>query len=301
MLFETQNFLIKDVDTNSTLTYKEPESIYDMCWYPFMNSNDPSSCCFAVSSKDQPIHLWDAYNGSLRASYALIDHRERFVAPNSLCFTPDGTKILCGYFNSLAYFDVLTPGSDYTHIPLIASRKSIDGQKGIVSALSVCQTRGLIAVGTYSKTIFLYDMETFEPVLMLPEFQSGLTQIEFSHDGNFLFTASRCDDSIKVWDLRNCDEPLLEFPRKGMINQRLYFQLTSDYLITGDTDGTVSFYDINCLETGRMVNKKIGRDSIPAAKLFGDLLVTCQGSRCFEDEEVEKNISMWTIKNINFE
>jgi hypothetical protein len=56
------------VNTNhhhSILQAKEGASIYDFQWYPYMNSNDTGTCIFISSSKDQPIHMWDAYTGEV--------------------------------------------------------------------------------------------------------------------------------------------------------------------------------------------------------------------------------------------
>ena len=51
------------------LTIKEGGLVYDSCWYPLMNSWEPSTCCFLSTSRDSPLHLWDAFTGELRATY----------------------------------------------------------------------------------------------------------------------------------------------------------------------------------------------------------------------------------------
>lgn len=53
----------------SALTVKEGGLLYDTCWYPYMNAWDPSTCCFLSTSKESPVHLWDAITGELRATY----------------------------------------------------------------------------------------------------------------------------------------------------------------------------------------------------------------------------------------
>lgn len=53
----------------AVLTIKEGGLIYDTCWYPFMNSWESTTCCFLSTSRESPIHLWDAFNGQLRATY----------------------------------------------------------------------------------------------------------------------------------------------------------------------------------------------------------------------------------------
>ena len=45
------------------------ESVYDVGWYPHMNYTDPQTCCYLMTSKDRPIHLFDMNSKSIRASY----------------------------------------------------------------------------------------------------------------------------------------------------------------------------------------------------------------------------------------
>lgn len=51
------------------LTIKDGGLIYDCSWYPLMNSWEPPTCCFISTSKETPVHLWDAFTGRLRATY----------------------------------------------------------------------------------------------------------------------------------------------------------------------------------------------------------------------------------------
>jgi len=44
------------------------ESIYDFSWYPFMNKNDRTTCCYITTSRDHPIHLWDLNTGKSGSS-----------------------------------------------------------------------------------------------------------------------------------------------------------------------------------------------------------------------------------------
>ena len=59
------------------LTMREGETVYDLSWFPGMTSADPETCCFAATAKDHPVHLYDAFDGHIRASYRSvrkIDH-----------------------------------------------------------------------------------------------------------------------------------------------------------------------------------------------------------------------------------
>jgi hypothetical protein len=48
---------------------KEAETVYDYQWYPLMDSSQPNTCCLATTSQYQPIHLYDAFDGHIRATY----------------------------------------------------------------------------------------------------------------------------------------------------------------------------------------------------------------------------------------
>ena len=50
----------------------EGETIYDYCWYPGMSSAEPASCCFASSSRDHPVHMWDAFTGEVGVAPAAV-------------------------------------------------------------------------------------------------------------------------------------------------------------------------------------------------------------------------------------
>jgi hypothetical protein len=83
----------------------------------------------------------------LRASYTIVDHRERQIAPHSLAFNLTAQKFVsrvrrtireltpsfrlyCGFENAIEVFDVSHPGEG-TRIHTTPSRKSKDGLKGL--------------------------------------------------------------------------------------------------------------------------------------------------------------------------
>ncbi len=88
-------------------------------------------------------------------------------SPNVLTFTPDGSRIFASGFQSdrmIHIFDTAVPGRDATVLRLGKTRRSKDGQKGIVSALSFPSGNNMFgnnkvfAVGTYSPgSIYIYD------------------------------------------------------------------------------------------------------------------------------------------------
>ena len=48
---------------------QEGEMIYDFAWYPRMDSNVPETCFIVTTAQYHPIHLFDAFDGHIRATY----------------------------------------------------------------------------------------------------------------------------------------------------------------------------------------------------------------------------------------
>ncbi|KAG0351556.1 Telomerase Cajal body protein 1 [Gamsiella multidivaricata] len=275
----------EDTPLSAGCVIKEGEVVYDMCWYPGMNSADPATCCVLSSSRDHPIHLWDAYSGELRCSYTVTDHCDVNVAPTALCFNLDGSKIYCGSNNMIEIFDTTRPGRDSLKRPTVPTRKSRKGQKGVISCLAFNPDHSdLYAAGSYLKTIGLYDARADELLMLLRDrgspFSSstsnatkttttittnnketetgtrrqktdmgGVTQLQFSHDGQYLYSASRQDSWIRCWDIRNTAQVLYRLERPGEVtNQRIGFDVSYDgrWLSTGDMNGDISVFDLSC-------------------------------------------------------
>ncbi|GFS46405.1 transducin/WD40 repeat-like superfamily protein [Actinidia rufa] len=126
-------------DTDSytaNLVVNGGESIYDFCWYPYMSASDPVTCVFASTTRDHPIHLWDATSGELRCTYRAYDAMDEITAAFSIGFNPAGTKIFAGYNKSLRVFDIHRPGRDFLHHSTVQGNK--EGQsvlERVVSAI----------------------------------------------------------------------------------------------------------------------------------------------------------------------
>jgi telomerase Cajal body protein 1 len=149
---------------NADLICKGGDKVQSYDWYPFMDSQNPASCCFLATSREQPIHLYDAYNGQIRATYSPFNpEREEPVSPLLGIFDSTGTRVFCGGFSTdrfLYIFDTSRPGKEFLQcFKLGKTRRSKDGQKGLVSSMCCAiHTPNLLAVGTYSPgSIYLYD------------------------------------------------------------------------------------------------------------------------------------------------
>ncbi|CAG8537701.1 9328_t:CDS:10 [Ambispora leptoticha] len=282
-VFET----IEEIALNPVIQARTGETIYDCCWYPMMSSQEPETCCFLSSSRDHPIHLWDAFSGKIRASYTIIDHREQIIGPNSLAFNLDGSRIYCGYNNMIEIFDSSRPGRGGEKHPTTPTRKSKDGQKAFNPDYS-----GLYAAGSYSRTVGLYDEKNNKLLYLLRDLYGGVTQIKFSSDGYYLFSASRRDNFIHCWDIRNTGDVLFKLNRIGDTNQRLMFDIDASgrYLITGDQNGKILIYNIsnpteNIEDISRLIVEFSAHNDTTSAAAFHPtlpLMVSCSGQRKFD-------------------
>jgi len=251
---ETANSTGETPDVNeelqATLRMRAPDLIYDYCWYPFMNSDNPATCCFLSSSRESPVHLHDAFNGSLRCSYRAFNHVEEFVAAQALTFNPDGSKIVCGYDKCIRIFDLDTPGRTCESFSTF-TKKTRRGVKGIVSCFDFHPSYpDLFACGSYGKSIGLFSLNSGEFQYRLDGQSGGVTGVRFTPCGNRLMASGRKDDEILCYDIRNLGQIMFVLKRTMTTNQRLQFELDTNgrYLFSGDTSGNVHIWDMNKYE-----------------------------------------------------
>ncbi|BFG27651.1 hypothetical protein CerSpe_139260 [Prunus speciosa] len=231
----------------------EGESVYDFCWYPYMSASDPVTSVFATTSRDHPIHLWDASSGQLRCTYRAYDAVDEITAAFSIAFNPTGTKIFAGYNKSVRVFDLHRPGRDFEQYSTVQGNK--EGQTGIMSAMAFCPTHsGMLAIGSYSKTAAIYREDNLELLYVLHGHEGGITHVQFSKDGNYLYTGGRKDPYILCWDMRKAVDVVYKLYRSSEdTNQRILFDIDplGRHLCTGGQDGIVHIYD---LQTGQWVS-----------------------------------------------
>ncbi|XP_033992574.1 telomerase Cajal body protein 1 [Trematomus bernacchii] len=230
-------------EMSPVLRMAEGDTIYDYCWYPKMNSLDADTCFLASSSRDNPVHLWDAFYGQVRASFRPYNHLDELTAAHSLCFSPDGEKLYCGFEKTVRVFYTDRPGRDCEEWPTVVKKQ---GQSGIISCFGFSPCQSVYACGSYSRCAGLYSCQDGSQLALLPtRHHGGLTHLLFSPDGNYLYTGGRKDPEILCWDLRDPGKVLFSLKRNVATNQRIYFDLdpSGRYLLSGDTGGVVSVWD----------------------------------------------------------
>lgn len=230
-------------EMSPVLRMAEGDTIYDYCWYPKMNSLEPDTCFLASSSRDNPVHVWDAFYGEVRASFRPYNHLDELTAAHSLCFCPDGTQLYCGFDKMVRIFYTERPGRDCEERPTIVKKQ---GQSGIISCFGFSPCQSVYACGSYSRCAGLYSCQDGTLLALLPtRHHGGLTHLLFSPDGNYLYTGGRKDPEILCWDLREPGKVVFSLKRNVATNQRIYFDLDQSgrYLLSGDTEGVVSVWD----------------------------------------------------------
>jgi WD40 repeat protein len=180
--------------------------------------------------------LWDAFTGQVRCSYVLESHTGQICGPYSVAFNSNGSKIYCGQKDCIYVFDVAVPGNTGSQYPTTPSKRSKDRHKGIVSCMDFAPDgSGLFAVGAFSSYVGIYDERSMELAWLMTTQGTGVTQVKFTADSLHLLTASRHDDAIRMWDIRNTGDMVCAWPCvKRDTNQRVYFDLKDGMLATGD-------------------------------------------------------------------
>ncbi|CAN4083950.1 unnamed protein product [Withania somnifera] len=304
------DFSSSDADTDSygaSLVMSDGESVYDYCWYPYMSSSSPETCVFASTTRDHPIHLWDATTGQLRCTYRAYDAMDEITAAFSIAFNPAGTKIFAGYNKSIRTFDIHRPGRDFTQYSTLQGNK--EGQSGIISSIDFCPSHsGLLATGSYSQTSAIHREDNMELLYVLHGQEGGVTHVQFSKDGNYLYTGGRKDPYILCWDIRNTVDIVYKMYRSSeTTNQRIYFDIEprGQHLGSGGQDGSVHIYN---LQTGQWVSSfRAASDTVNGFSFhpFLPMAASSSGHRRFgvlddSDEDVlltgdENCVSVWSF------
>ncbi|XP_074991166.1 LOW QUALITY PROTEIN: telomerase Cajal body protein 1 [Calonectris borealis] len=229
------------------LRVPEGDTIYDFAWFPLMDSTQPPPACehtgrVAASSRDNPVHLWDAFDGTLRGSFRAYSHLEEPVAPHSLAFAPDGSHLLGGFDGAVRVFPTHRPGR---HCQERRLHQGGQGQRGLIGCLAFSPTQPVFACGSYGRSLGLYALEGGGALALWPRLPAAPTHLLFSPDGNRIYAGGRKDRHILCWDLRRPERPLLGLERHVGTNQRVTFDLdpTGRFLVGGDTEGFVTVWD----------------------------------------------------------
>ncbi|BGP23446.1 hypothetical protein JCM10295v2_002342 [Rhodotorula toruloides] len=116
-----------------------------------------------------------------------------------MAFSPNGSRLCCGFENAIEIFDVSQPGAEGYRLHTTPTRSSRQGQKGIISSLAFSfvdsYSDSILAAGSFSGSIGLYDISGPVPLttLLQPSQTGGITK-----DGNLsIFSAQPLPDQLE--------------------------------------------------------------------------------------------------------
>ncbi|KAG6815582.1 hypothetical protein H0H93_009413, partial [Arthromyces matolae] len=251
----------------------------------------------------------------LRASYRIVDHRERQIAPHSLAFNLTAERVdfdikdrlYCGFEDAVEVFDVSRPGEG-TRLPTTPSKKSKDG---IISALAFVPSQGsdIYAAGSLTPTssnIALFsETQGQEPVMFISNGpKAGVTQVRWDLRSNL-------DFPLKIYNSRNLSSSDEDGARRERTNQKLRFDvdISGSWLASGDQCGTISVFDLQDSDTSLAAEADVHLKETEEVKpilefeAHGDAigsvafnpihptLLSVSGSRHFESPESESSDS----------
>mmetsp|Transcript_5422 Transcript_5422/g.20245 ORF Transcript_5422/g.20245 Transcript_5422/m.20245 type:complete len:480 (+) Transcript_5422:164-1603(+) len=282
--------------------------IYDYKWNPHMNSADTESSFFVTSSRGGLLTIWDAFKDNCkRETIRVANHLDRTMDAYSLVFQPDGESVLCGLNHSISIIPLEQPQKlisintqNFFYPKLLSS---------IISTMEynkAPQHVNVFAFGNYNGDVAWVDDRTNQLVQSIesvrrvqlheplheprstahvPLSGNGITQVQFSACGKYLFSASRNDSFVHCWDIRSTPSqrgPVYSMYRDANTNQRIGFDLTHSQLITGSRGGHISKYSLT--ESGKLISQfsiESGTDAVSGVCLHPILpyFAVCNGER----------------------
>lgn len=319
--------------------FTSPDPIYAFAASPFFSLQDAYSAQILVSKRDHYIDMhnaiWDMSNLSTTiysgptlgpidishrlASYKLIDNlTEEVIAPLSLTYTSDGTHFITGSKNRIDIFDLTYTDAPVTTLRTIPSTRSKlkdggRGFKGIITSLAISPASTILAAGTRTRYVALYDAEgSGEQITHFPLpgtynrnkinyasgsldglIGNGVTQLKWSPCGYYIYIAERDSDALIIYDVRNYSFALGHCKgRNAMTKQKLGFDIwalgggeeAEHEVWAGGIDGSVRVWRNPHRQEGAVMPDEafdVGVEPVSATMIHssGSLAILAKGSR----------------------
>ncbi|CEF66703.1 Telomerase Cajal body protein 1 [Strongyloides ratti] len=211
--------------------------IYDACW---SKTND----VFAFTSFQSPIHLYDT-NGECINTFKGINNLDEMDTAKCVCFTNDSNNVIAGYKDKIRIFDMEKSGKQIYDINTY--KKFNGGQKGNFTCLRVNPINDNLFIGsTTGDVIGVYSLSDNSCQMLISHEFDGITWMEYSKDGQYIFIGGRKDEGISCYDTRMLGIKLYDIPRPGVHNQRIEFEIdpSGSFLFSGTTLGSLRITDL---------------------------------------------------------
>jgi WD40 repeat protein/serine/threonine protein kinase len=189
----------------------------------------PDSRRVAAGDQNGVVRIYTVENGieELRVE-APFEHGLRSCV--SLCFSPDGTKLLTGHQGIGAILWNGVTGEEIRQYRIFRAGNRVafspDGRH--------------IAIGY--QEIQLLDLEDGQPLAVLRGHESSVFGLAFTADGRSLVSASM-DRTLRVWNIANEQEQIRFVGHQGAVRS-LALHSPSGLAVSGGSDGMLNFWDI---------------------------------------------------------
>ena len=295
---------------------RSAERVRDLAFHP---ARGGALAAVACSARAQPIHLFRATRvegappSAAHAPLASFAGRaadgEAMAEAFGLAFSPGGERLYAGAERALLSFDVARPGDAVARRATAATRRSADGQRGIIAAVDAAPGAPLVACGSVAGSVAVYDervrgraggagvVELSWPPGARDGPGAGATQVTFSPDAQRVYVGFRRHGAVRAWDLRSAGAPCMGFARDAGSNQRISFSLDGAggavagagagsaggrVLLTGSRGGAALAYDTLTGELLRRIEVDAGaRGAVNSAALHpcGGVFAVAVGER----------------------
>lgn len=120
----------------------------------------------------------------MKASYRAYDQADELTSALCARFNLSGERIYAGFENVVRVFDVNIPGRPIQTFKVREKRQKKSwtapklSLKGLISCIDFNpQNSKMVACGSYSRDIGLFEAETMEPTTILSGHKGGITQV----------------------------------------------------------------------------------------------------------------------------
>lgn len=208
-----------------------------------------------ISTRDKPLQLINGLNGAIHSDYSLIKN-DSYLSSFDLFQIGD---YLYSTTKSSIYKLNINNSNDICHYNLK------EYQSGIISSIDFNSL--YIASGDLSNNLAIYTFD-FELILLLTDLPQSIIQLKWLSD-SLILVNFRHFDYLYIYDINSPSTPLNYLFRPSNTNQNIYFDLYYNWLITGDSLGYLSSFNLSNLTLDGLVyhpshHSHISSDSINA-------------------------------------